>query len=218
MLESITEDVPGAGGATDEGPPGPDKYIKPNLTEMKKTNAKSWSSQLLERIGAPVNAQTLGALNQWIGNENGFTGKGTNVKGLLNERNNPLNITDATGLTTVQHSKSLINGKESNVQTFASQWIGLQATANLLKANSNPGDQYYELLQDLRAGTSGTEIWGDVVASPWAAGNYGTKDTGKVHYNGTNVTINVTSDLAKDPEALAQAIKKALDNELTRTR
>jgi hypothetical protein len=171
--------------------------------EGTATDGTEWSKKLLRKIKAPVNAKNLAAINKWMMQENGAV----NGIGQTNSRNNPLNIISSYG---EDATKSIFDGEESSVLTFATEQGGLNATAKQLLSNNKKGDQYYKILTDLQKGADPTKTWHDVARSPWAAGHYGSAGNDKVTYDhSTNVTITVTG--TADAIATAQEVKRQID-------
>jgi len=167
-----------------------------NISNGGISDTRGWASGFLKQLGYKDTPENLNVIQGWITHENS------------QYSNNPLAIT---------HTNS--NGL-SQLSAFSSQSEGLTATANLLKANKNPGDQYYNINKALTAGNDEGATWAAIATSPWDATRYGTAKTGQAYYYGPGgtITINITGADLADSKQLAQDIKDTIDNAIAQQR
>jgi len=180
----------------------------PKLTGKVMTDSAAvWANKLLAQMNIKATPQNTQALVNWMMHEN------TKDSHWVGDRNNPLNITSDYNFGAVNDTRL---GKGAKVKMFDTEEGGIAATALQLTSNSKPGDQYYSILQDLKAGSDEGKTWADITASPWAAGNYGVGKTGGAGrtYYGNNITVNVTS--SEKGDALGKAIAQQIDETLAR--
>lgn len=123
-------------------------------------NPFDWRAQLLKQIGAPVTRNNMAVLQGWALSESGYNSAyGTNMAGP--GYYNPLAITDSYGLPYVSNSVTT-----DGVMAFASQKIGVEATARFLEHG------YGDVIQGLRDNNA-QATYDAVNQSGWCAGCQG---------------------------------------------
>jgi len=158
------------------------KVALDNKTPTSTRN--QWAAKLLTKLKYKATPNNIASITSWMAAEN------TASSGYMGDRNNPLNLKFTYGQPNA--------GVDSyGIPVFNTEEGGLNATVKQLLSNTKPGDQYYDINQDLKNNASPTTTLAAISKSPWAEGNYG-----------GHITINISAD--KNPYETAKAVKQVL--------
>jgi hypothetical protein len=177
-----------------------------------------WAKAFLTRIGGdPNNQDSIDAVKIWMKKEGQNKGWGYGAK------NNPLSTTLPLDGSS---NFNIINKKTgAGVQNYSTPEQGIDAAAQTLTGNMSKERGYDKIVALFQAGASRQQILDAISASSWSGGGYADKFkgitpnipmsgvTGTSNTNNTtNVTINVNGT-NKDPNAIAQAIERILQEQ-----
>ena len=156
--------------------------VHPKGFVQQKDSQLSWASKVLKRVGAPVTQNNLVTMIKWMEYESSPANN-------YQTWNNPLN-------TTVKYG-DYVSKNTSGVKEYATEEMGIQATANTLKQPNMKG-----ILDSLKASNPFSVTAGAINNSPWGS---------KIDVANMNISIDGT----KDPAEVLRLLKQFLADEAT---
>lgn len=182
---------------------------------------KSWATQLLTAMGAPVTDSNISALATWQSREGGHWSNSASY--------NPLN-------TTLKTSTSQgMSAKNQRVQAYGSWEEGIQATVNTLTGANADARGYSAIVNALKNGGDVSAVLSAVSNSAWVSGSTGqnsykgfsgggspsstgaTMSGNGVQILSPQITINASFSGTSEAEAmkLVSVVKRELEKTMT---
>lgn len=131
--------------------------VKAGGVDMTQTE---WAKALLTQLGAKTNADTLGAVKEWMAKEGGHWNNSAGY--------NPLNSTYSMSGSTLMDAGP---GRDAGVRHYTDWKQGLNATVNTLTGSNSKARGYDKIVGLLKSGAKKDEIMAAVMGSSWGTGS-----------------------------------------------